>query len=136
MGEKFHALSPEERAKYDEMEKKDKRRYRKEMESYVPPDGDGDGDTTRTVSKGKKKKDPNAPKAALSSYLLFSNSIRGEIKENDPNISFGETAKIISTRFKALSAEEKSKWTKLAAKDKERYKKEMAAYKAKRAGEE
>ena len=43
---------------------------------------------------GKKKKDPNAPKKPKSSFMYFSNAKRGEVKDANPDASFGE---IVST---------------------------------------
>jgi len=38
----------------------------------------------------KAKKDPNAPKKALSPYMFFTQEHREVIKEENPGISFGE----------------------------------------------
>jgi len=42
----------------------------------------------------KKKKDPNAPKNALSAFMYFSKAKRPEIKEENPEASFGELVSI------------------------------------------
>ena len=42
----------------------------------------------------KKKKDPNAPKGALSAFMYFSKAKRPEIKEENPEASFGELVSI------------------------------------------
>ena len=42
----------------------------------------------------KKKKDPNAPKGALSAFMYFSKAKRPEIKEDNPEASFGELVSI------------------------------------------
>ena len=42
----------------------------------------------------KKKKDPNAPKGALSSFMYFSKAKRPEIKDDNPEASFGELVSI------------------------------------------
>ena len=44
--------------------------------------------------------------------------------------------KLIGEKFKALTPEEKSKYEDLAAKDKKRYEREMAEYKAKKQAEQ
>jgi len=55
-------------------------------------DDDSDGEEPpkkkikKADSKGKKK-DPNAPKRAQSSYLLFSNAMRAQVKEENPGIA-------------------------------------------------
>ena len=46
-------MSEKEKGRFHTLAEKDKKRFEKEMSSYVPPKG--------TKSK-KKKKDPNAPK--------------------------------------------------------------------------
>lgn len=51
--------------------------------------------------------DKNAPKRASSAFILFSNDERPKVKAENPNIAFGEVAKVISERWK--SADEKTK---------------------------
>ena len=58
-------------------------------------------------------------------YFLYSVAIRPEVKENNPDASFGDIAKIISAQFKALPEKERAKWEAKAAADKERYQAEM-----------
>jgi structure-specific recognition protein 1 len=80
--------------------------------------------------RGKKKKDPNAPKRALTSYILYGNAVRAQLKAENPDFSFGELNKRIAADYKNLSAEERKQWDNKAAKEKERYQEEMAAYSA------
>merc|ERR1712232_66080 len=54
----------------------------------------------KTDKKGKKsskkqKKDPNAPKRPLSSYMLFNQAKRPQVKKDDPDMSFGEVGKAV-----------------------------------------
>lgn len=124
------------------------------MEDYEPP-----AEFKGAKGKGKKKKDPNAPKRGQSSFMFFSNEVRSKVKEENPEFSFGEIVscrvlkgiahggkpgslvlfgfqgKKIGAMFKALEPEEKSKYEDLAKKDKERYTREMEAYKAKQQSE-
>merc|ERR1712130_804658 len=44
---------------------------------------------------GKKPKDPNKPKQGSSSYLLFCNSVRLKVKEENPGKKMSELSKII-----------------------------------------
>lgn len=83
----------------------------------------------KAVSK-KSSKDPNAPKKAMSAYLLFSSHIRPEVKKENPDAPFAEIAKIIGAKYKKLSPEERAKWDKKAGVEKQRYKDEMADYSA------
>lgn len=109
--------------KWNALAEKDKVRYEKEMSTYVPMEEPGG-------KKKKAKKDPNAPKRNMSAYFLYSIDARPQVKESNPDASFGEIARIISQQFKDLSSKEKSKWEKKAEADKERYQREMAEYNA------
>lgn len=81
----------------------------------------------RKTKKGKKK-DPNKPKRNMSAFFLYSTAHRKEVKDANPDLSFGDLAKLISKNFKALDDKEKKKWEKKAEKDKARYLAEMKDY--------
>lgn len=42
-------------------------------------------------ARGKGKKDPNAPKRALSAYMFFSQDWRERVKAENPDAGFGES---------------------------------------------
>uniref|UniRef100_A0A3Q1B3S6 High mobility group protein B2 n=1 Tax=Amphiprion ocellaris TaxID=80972 RepID=A0A3Q1B3S6_AMPOC len=108
--ERWKTMSPKEKVKFEDMAKNDKVRYDREMKSYIPPKG---------AKKGKKKKDPNAPKRPPSAFFVFCSDHRSTIKEENPGISIGDIAKKLGEL-----------WAK-AAKLKEKYEKDVAAYRAK-----
>mmetsp|Transcript_29971 Transcript_29971/g.55378 ORF Transcript_29971/g.55378 Transcript_29971/m.55378 type:complete len:208 (+) Transcript_29971:212-835(+) len=128
----FKAVTTSERAKYDQLAVEDKERYQAEMEDYEPPsesDSDSDSDAPKKKKKAKKKKkDPNAPKRNMSSFFLYSNATRNDVKTANPEAKFGEIAQIISRHFKALPEEEREYWNEKAAEDKERYLRAKAIY--------
>ena len=126
----FKELPDKERSKWEKKAEKDKVRYQNEMKSYTPPSDESDSDDEPKKSKKKKKaaKDPNKPKRNQSAFFLYSNDIRAVVKKENPEAKFGDIAKIISVQFKALSPKDRKKYDKLAAKDKERYQREMAEY--------
>ncbi len=95
------------------------------MDGYAPP---SDEDSDDGKKKKKKKKDPNAPKRNQSSFFLYSNYIRNDVKRRYPDAKFGEIAQIISREFKALPPHERAQWDQRAAEDKERYQREMEDY--------
>ncbi|KAG7087631.1 Non-histone chromosomal protein 6 [Marasmius oreades] len=76
----------------------------------------------------KTKKDPNAPKRALSAYMFFSQDWRERIKTENPDASFGEVGKLLGAKWKELDDEEKKPYIEQAAKDKERAEGEKNAY--------
>lgn len=65
--------------------------------------------------------------------MQFSNSVRSQVKEENPGLSVTEIAKLIGTKWNELSAEDKEPFVKKAAEDKVRYEREMEVYKASKA---
>lgn len=108
---------------------KDKERYEKEMKSYKPSAG---FEPTVTKGKAKTKKDPNEPKRAQTAFFHFSNEMRPKIKDETPDISFVDTAKLIGEKWKVISADEKAQYEAMASNDKERHSRESKAYAAKK----
>ena len=60
-----------------------------------PLKGDEKKKAPKKKATKKKKKDPNAPKNALSAFMYFSKAKRPEIKEDNPEASFGELVSIL-----------------------------------------
>jgi len=121
----YKALSEKEMKKWIKKAEQDKIRYQEEMKHYVPMD-----DPTGGGKRKKAKKDPDAPKRNMSAYFLFSVHIRPTVKEENPEAAFGDIARIISAKYKALKDSERKVWEDKAAEDKERYQREMEAYRA------
>mmetsp|Transcript_17041 Transcript_17041/g.40155 ORF Transcript_17041/g.40155 Transcript_17041/m.40155 type:complete len:809 (+) Transcript_17041:83-2509(+) len=113
----------------DVREKVTKKKKPKKKKAADDDDEDNDDEVeTASPKKRKKTKDPNAPKKPQSAYIFYSTKTRSKIKEENPDASFGDIARLISERYKSLSDEQKKKWEDMAAKDKARYKTEMASY--------
>lgn len=114
---------------------KDKLRYEKEAAVYTPPAGmekptkKGKANNP-SKAKPKAKKDPNAPKRGKSSFMFYSTEMRAKIKEENPDLSFGDLGRKLGEMFKALSPEEKAKYEKKAAGAKKKYEEEMKSYNA------
>lgn len=79
----------------------------------------------RTV---RRKKDPNAPKRALSAYMFFANENRDIIKSENPDITFGQVGKMLGEKWKALSGEDREPYEAKAKADKRRYESEKELY--------
>ena len=77
----------------------------------------------------RRKKDPMAPKAPLNGYLVYFNEERVSMRQQNPNMSFGELTKVIAVKWKELAADEKTRYIAQAELNKERYVKEMDEYK-------
>lgn len=120
--ERWKTMTAKEKVKFEDMAKNDKIRYDQEMKSYIPPKG---------TKVGKKKKDPNAPKRPPSAFFVFCSDHRPRIKEENPGISIGEIAKKLGELWSTQSLKDKAPYSARAAKLKEKYEKDVAAYKAK-----
>ncbi|KAH9856299.1 high mobility group box domain-containing protein [Lenzites betulinus] len=70
--------------------------------------------------KAKGKKDPKAPKRALSAYMFFSQDWRERIKAENPDAGFGEIGKLLGAKWKELEDDEKKPYLDQAAADKAR----------------
>jgi len=79
-------------------------------------------------SKGKKLKDPEAPKGKRSSYILFCSEERESVKADNKGIANKDILVELGVRWANLSDKKKKKFQKLAEKDAERHKSEMADY--------
>lgn len=119
--ERWKTMSPKEKGKFEDMAKQDKLRYEREMKTYVPPKG----------QKKKRYKDPNAPKRPPSAFFLFCADFRPKVKGETPGLSIGDTAKKLGEMWNGSSAEEKQPYEKKAAKLKEKYDKDIVAYRTK-----
>jgi len=83
-------------------------------------------------NKRKRQKEEGAPKRPITSYMFFSQEKRNEVKNDNPDASFGDLGKIIGNLWKNISPEEKEKYEKKAREDKERYKREMEEFERKK----
>ena len=88
--------------------------------------------TAKPKAAGKKGKDPNAPKRAMNAYMHYSSTNRAKIKEADKEASVSDVAKKLGEAWRGLSDNERKRYEDMAAKDKERYQKEMEAYNSKK----
>ncbi|KAK2733211.1 Non-histone chromosomal protein 6 [Myotisia sp. PD_48] len=76
----------------------------------------------------RRKKDPNAPKRGLSAYMFFANDQRESVREENPDITFGQVGKVLGERWKGLDSKGRIPYEEKAAQDKKRYEEEKAAY--------
>ena len=65
--------------------------------------------------------DANAPKKALTAFLLFSNSVRNQCRSENPELKMTQISGVIGKKWKSLSVEDQKKWSELAAKNKAEY---------------
>lgn len=121
--ERWRALTGGDKVRFEDMAKADKVRYDREMKTYVPPKGMG--------KRGKKKKDPNAPKRPPSAFFIFCSDHRPNIKAENPSFGIGDIAKKLGELWGKQGAKDRAPYEAKAAKLKEKYEKDMAAYRSK-----
>ena len=85
----------------------------------------------KAVKKSPKKKDPNAPKRALSAFMLFSQEKRSQIKLDNPEATFGQIGKLLGDAWKNSTDDEKAPFLAKAEAAKEKYAEAVKNYKAK-----
>ncbi|KAM6985608.1 high mobility group protein B1a [Aplochiton taeniatus] len=119
--ERWKTMSAKEKGKFEDLAKLDKVRYEREMTSYIPPKGE----------KKKRFKDPNAPKRPPSAFFIFCADYRAKVKSETPGLTIGDIAKKLGEMWNGTSAEAKQPYEKKAAKLKEKYDKDIAAYRSK-----
>ncbi|KAK6515591.1 High mobility group [Arthrobotrys conoides] len=71
---------------------------------------------------------PDAPRRNLSSFVIFANTRRKELKALYPDRPYPAIQSDISVEWEKMDDEGKEPWKKLMALDKERYKREMELY--------
>jgi hypothetical protein len=132
IGLKWGELSEKKKAKYQTEAAADKLRYQEEMKGYVRPSDDElmkqkINQKKRRGPKGdkkpRKKKEPGAPKKALSAYMFFVKEKRSEVKAENPEMSTQDIAKEMGRLWKEdfASEEARAAWVEMAQYDKERY---------------
>jgi len=97
-----------------------KARHEREMKACIPPKG-----------RTKKFKDLTVPKRPPSAFFLFCSEYHPKIKGQHPGLPNGGVAKKLEEMWKNTAMDSKQPCEKKAAKLKEKYEKDIAAYRAK-----
>jgi len=74
--------------------------------------------------------------ASASGALSGCRRARAQVKKDQPDLTFGEVGKELGKQWKEADEKVKEKYAAMAKKEKERADKEIAAYKAKKEGED
>ncbi|KIK07627.1 hypothetical protein K443DRAFT_167654 [Laccaria amethystina LaAM-08-1] len=85
-------------------------------------------DGTKKRKRIIKPKDPNAPKRPASSYILFQNDVRKDLKEMHPELNNADLLTLISDQWKNMSSEEKDKYNQENKVLTQQYSEEKKAY--------
>uniref|UniRef100_A0A4W6FFY3 HMG box domain-containing protein n=1 Tax=Lates calcarifer TaxID=8187 RepID=A0A4W6FFY3_LATCA len=102
------------------MAKADKVRYNREMRDYVPPRA-----SERGAARGKT---PTPPKDPRLRSFVFCSEYRPSVKQQYPGLSIGDCAKRLGEMWSKLSQSEKQPYEEKAQKLREKYDRDMVAY--------
>uniref|UniRef100_A0A2I3GL32 HMG box domain-containing protein n=1 Tax=Nomascus leucogenys TaxID=61853 RepID=A0A2I3GL32_NOMLE len=106
--ERWKTMSAKQKGKLKDMAKADKTHYEREIKTYIPPEGE-------------TKKPPSV-------FFLLYSEYRPKIKGEQPGLSIGDVAKKLGEMWNNTAADDKQPYEKKAAKLKEKYEKDTAAY--------
>lgn len=120
--EKWKTMVDDEKRRFYELAQKDAERYQAEVAAY------GGEDAMR--KRKRAKKDPHAPKRALSAFFFYSQDKRPEIQSSHPEWKVGQVAQELGKMWKTVSQEMKDSYETRAQQDKDRYAEEMRHYKS------
>jgi len=125
---KMHYLSDEEKVRYQDLEKKDAERYKKEFEEWKK-----NFKGKRIPPIHRKRKNPRMPKQTRNAYLHYFQNQLPILRRDNPNLPYQEVTKMIGLSWKNLSDQEKHPFIMQEANDKERYRREKLQARKERA---
>ena len=124
LGERWKAADADTKAKYATMHAENKANADEARRVYAAElhadDSDAESaDTTHTPKPTKRKKvDHNAPKRAVSAFVLFSQAERVAIKRDQPDTPSAVMFRLLGERWKAADADTKAKYATMHAEHK------------------
>ena len=86
------------------------------------------GDVSAQIKDRIRKKDPNAPKKAKTSYIFFCTEMRDQVRKDFPGMKVPEVGKELGRRWNSLEATERLKFEQMAAEDRKRVAGEVEKY--------
>lgn len=124
---RWREMNDAQKQPYKELFEKEKMRYEREKQFYVPP---ANLPKVKGKKQRKKKRDPSEPRKPKTAFIFFNLKFRTKLKEAEPTLTIPETAKRLGAMWRELTDQEKEPYVKMHAEDKIRYQKEIAAYRA------
>ncbi|CAM9436643.1 unnamed protein product [Ectocarpus sp. 12 AP-2014] len=117
---KWRELSETDKEEWTAKAAQDKDRYEQELSVYDGP---------LKVPNKRAKKDPLAPKRAMSAFLHFSQSMRPRLRETYPEAKNMDMSKMLGQEWNRMSDEEKLPYQTKAHDDTLRYREAMTVWK-------
>ncbi|CAE6508428.1 unnamed protein product [Rhizoctonia solani] len=83
----------------------------------------------RAPKEGKRIKDPNAPKRPATSYIMFQNDIRDELRQKHPELPYKELLGKVSEAWAVLGEDQKKAYQNVADSNMAKYNRAVIDYK-------
>lgn len=93
--------------------------------------GDGQeelGPSSEKKKRIRKRKDPAAPKKALTAYLVFINGMRDQVVKEHPEADLKDQVRLLAALWRQISPADKEACVAIASADRDRYALEKAKY--------
>lgn len=131
LSQRWNDLTDEQKKVYNEEYHNEMEEWKQQYAAYKETDSYKDFQAKKKAKKlkAKKPKDTNAPKRPCTSYILFCNDVRDQVRtEMGENATFGELGAKMSTLWKQLNDEDRQYYADKAAEAKEEYARIFAEY--------
>uniref|UniRef100_A0A7S2UYP1 HMG box domain-containing protein n=1 Tax=Fibrocapsa japonica TaxID=94617 RepID=A0A7S2UYP1_9STRA len=115
----WRQLDEEGRKEFVAKAEMDRARFQEEMSIYEGP---------LKIPNRRAKKNPNAPKRAMSAFLHFSIEYRPKLKEQNPQLTHLQISKLLGDTWNALPQETKDPYVEKSRIDNQRYRAEIATW--------
>lgn len=111
----WRQLPEEEKKPWEEKSVQDKARYDQELANYSGP---------LKIPNKRPKRLAGAPKRGMSAFLMFSQVMRPQLRDEMPDKRNIEISKMLGEKWKELTDDDKKPWVQKADEDAERYNEE------------
>lgn len=133
IADEWKVMDADARASYVQLATEDKERFNTQLDAAIEEHGDGplpDAPVREKKEKKTKRKTPGkvfGVKGAKNAYILFGESVRSKVIEENPDAGQCDILRLISVEWKKASATTKKRFAKKAETEKKRFAKELAA---------
>merc|ERR1712098_143675 len=131
LAQRWRELSEEEKNVYNSEFKEEMAEWKKQYQAYKETDSYKEFQVEKKAKKmkAKKPKDKNAPKRPCSSYILFGNDVRDQVRSQmGSEATFGQIGAKISQMWNESDDQEKMYYQDKAAAAKAQYAQTLAEY--------
>jgi high mobility group protein B3 len=111
----------------DKLRKANEEALMRFQESLLEKLSEGPVETNKT-KKPRKARDKNAPKPPLTTYIMYSNDRRQEVREANPEMKATEVTKEISKMWREVNDEEKKHYQSIYNENKKKFDEERELY--------